>query len=535
MSDVDPREQLSAYLDGVLAAADRVRLDEALLADSDLRTELEELRALVEDVHALSSEQAPEGLADAVMAEVKVYPIPGGEGLDREGEETPRDRLIVLSWWVKGPVVSLLAASLVMGIIVYKRGGEVPVPSSLRPAASLFETADSELAPVDHLRAPRPTGADGFESDGVVDASTDGAEPGLEAEVPSVPSSRRSPEASGRTSDLLALDSSSEPGLSGPAASKPINKRGDPRGVVAEAPVRGGGDRRARKRSSGLRELRGKDGAAEQIYEADHEGSGRDEGALVADWNGGSPDPVEAADGSPETDGQDQVSGESSVPLGVVGDDGVVEVEAEPDARETALDPLRSGSRGAKRSLGVMPVDEQAIVAGAVRRGGDDSMPDSGSTVASGAPGAGGGGSMLRAQATAGGGVVATAVREAESDGQQSIAVGVVIGSLRVREGLGLSLLRTEIRKRGWSMQDLTPVDLEEQASAVENHIIQLMVPKGDEEQLVELLRRYGVLTTDGALRAGRDGMARLRVTVKDWFLSEPELPVRGGAAKQGP
>ena len=39
---------------------------------------------------------------------------------------------------------------------------------------------------------------------------------------------------------------------------------------------------------------------------------------------------------------------------------------------------------------------------------------------------------MLRAQATAGGGVVATAVREAESDGQQSIAVGVVIGSLRV-------------------------------------------------------------------------------------------------------
>ncbi|HCP44662.1 MAG TPA: hypothetical protein DIU15_01300 [Deltaproteobacteria bacterium] len=525
---MDPREQLSAYLDGVLVGADRERVEEALLADPSLRAELDDLRMLIEDVGTLSSEQAPDGFVQSVMTEVQVYPIPGGEGVEPGRDAARGQGLVELSWWFKGPVVSLLAATLVVGVIIYRGGVDAPVPSALRPSASLqdwFETADAEIDSVRSLEreAPRPTGGDGFEDDGVVDAPM--AEPeGVVAARGDVPSPRRgSAQSSMGQGKLQALDSS--------ASSEPARTREVPLVVARKrvardaeaAPERrrgrkGAGGSATKERASGLRELRGADGEAEQVYEADHELWEHQEDARVDAWDGGTGDAV-ATPGPPD----EVAPGAESEPAPA----------AAPDLRETDGVVLTEDERLAESSG-----DSLAVASRPLLRGGADGTPREGSQRSSGVAETPVEQSKPEQGDQLEGDTGSIPVPEPEeTTDQQSIAVGVVIGSLRIQAGAGLSLLRSEILKRGWSMQDLTPTGLEEEGSGAQSHIIQLMVPKGDEEQLVALLRRYGSLSTDGALQAGRDGMARLRVTVKEWFgvgKQDPTGAIPGAGAARG-
>jgi anti-sigma factor RsiW len=157
-------DELSAYIDGDLDDASRARVDAALAADPALRTELDELRAMIGDL-AMPEIAAPAGLLGRVMADVADLPIPVAEGDHLASAAGPavavaaaaperRDNVVRVSWWIKGPAASVLAALLVVGVGVWVFGnrtaGPPPAASSLVPAAPMAE------APV---AAPAMTGA----------------------------------------------------------------------------------------------------------------------------------------------------------------------------------------------------------------------------------------------------------------------------------------------------------------------------------------------------------------------------------------
>lgn len=173
-SPIEPRDDLSALLDGELDDAELAVIEQELEGDAELRVELEELRGISDGLRSLPHVTAPDGFLAAVMGR-----IDAGEGLDEpEADvapieplaEVPPDNVVRMSsWWVKGPVLTAVAALLLVGIGI-----------GLRDQGPLGPPAASELvmrSPAAEV-APRPTGL-------VSDRSLDGdalADAGVEDE-----------------------------------------------------------------------------------------------------------------------------------------------------------------------------------------------------------------------------------------------------------------------------------------------------------------------------------------------------------------
>ena len=183
---MDPRDELDAYLDDELSEEERARLEEAMASDPSLRAEHDELAALVGDLRSLGEVEAPPNFLAGVMARVEAGegigdPLFEDEDEDEDSEETgpglslidgggdsePElpDNVVRMPWWVKGPVLTAVAALLVVGIGYQMRGdllGEPPAAAevAMRPA--------SDAAPV-------PTGAVADDFDAVVSVEAEEA------------------------------------------------------------------------------------------------------------------------------------------------------------------------------------------------------------------------------------------------------------------------------------------------------------------------------------------------------------------------
>lgn len=167
---VDPRDELSAFLDDELSAEERAELEEAIASDPSLRAEHDELKDMVSDLRSLGQVEAPPNFLAGVMAR-----IDAGEGVDDElfadSYEPPGDNLRVIEggagdpepdvedeplpdnvvrfpWWVKGPALTAVAALLIIGIGYQVRGPMLGAP----PAAESVAMRPAMDA------APMPTG-----------------------------------------------------------------------------------------------------------------------------------------------------------------------------------------------------------------------------------------------------------------------------------------------------------------------------------------------------------------------------------------
>jgi anti-sigma factor RsiW len=142
---------LSGYLDGELAAEERIEV-EAQLADSpELRAELEEVRMARDAVRALPHREAPAGFWDAVVSEV------GSADIDIDADtvvvpiESRRRRVPV--GWLAG--AAAVAAAIIALVIVPGRTSVRPNVTAVatQHGASTAKLGDSisSLAPVGPL------------------------------------------------------------------------------------------------------------------------------------------------------------------------------------------------------------------------------------------------------------------------------------------------------------------------------------------------------------------------------------------------
>ncbi len=238
---MDPREELDAYLDGELSDEQRAELEEAMSADPSLRAEHDELAALVGDLRSLSGVEAPPNFLAGVMARVEA-----GEGIgdplfedDDEDEAGPGlslidggadsepdlpDNVVRIPWWVKGPVLTAVAALLIVGVGYQMRGDQLGEPPS---ATAVAMRPASDAAPV-------PTGAVADDFDAVVS---------LEAEEAPVAERLRM---SGPAGDSVAVGGAGSGATLRSAPPPPKPKSTGLREVAAEPPtgiVRGNFDR----------------------------------------------------------------------------------------------------------------------------------------------------------------------------------------------------------------------------------------------------------------------------------------------------
>lgn len=79
MSDLDPRELVSAFIDGELVGDQLRAFEAAMAADSDLAEEVDALRSLISELGDLPAIPVPSGVSQSVLARVAALPIPGSE------------------------------------------------------------------------------------------------------------------------------------------------------------------------------------------------------------------------------------------------------------------------------------------------------------------------------------------------------------------------------------------------------------------------------------------------------------------------
>jgi len=103
-------EQLSAYLDGELTAAEAKRVEEALRRDESLAEELAALRATRDLVRNLPRQGAPEDLADRVMAQAERLTLVGARG----GEQAGRP----MRWVRYVAAAAVVVVAVGMGLII---------------------------------------------------------------------------------------------------------------------------------------------------------------------------------------------------------------------------------------------------------------------------------------------------------------------------------------------------------------------------------------------------------------------------------
>jgi len=79
MSDFDPRELVSAFIDGELRGEELDAFEAALESDPELAAEVSALRALVSELGELPMMEVPSKVSESVLARVATMPIPGTE------------------------------------------------------------------------------------------------------------------------------------------------------------------------------------------------------------------------------------------------------------------------------------------------------------------------------------------------------------------------------------------------------------------------------------------------------------------------
>ena len=164
---LEPRDELSAFLDDELSDEERAELEEALASDPSLRAEHDELNELVADLRSLGAVDAPPNFLAGVLARVEA-----GEGIGEPlfadedaglrvvpdvAREQPPDNVVRLPWWLKGPALTAVAALLIVGVGYQMRGGGLGEP----PSASSVAMRPATDA------APMPTGAAADDLDGM--------------------------------------------------------------------------------------------------------------------------------------------------------------------------------------------------------------------------------------------------------------------------------------------------------------------------------------------------------------------------------
>ncbi|MCO4771682.1 MAG: hypothetical protein KDA24_16740 [Deltaproteobacteria bacterium] len=180
-SPTNTRDDLSALLDGELSDAELAALEQELEADDALRGELDGIRDVAEGLRSLPDVKAPDGFLAAVMGR-----IDAGEGLDEPLDDSGADvvplvpavapvdeplpdNVVRFPWWIKGPVLTAIAALLVVGVGIGMRDR-----GPMGPPAASEVVAFSPSEPV----APRPTGVVAAEDAELAgDAVADAGEP----------------------------------------------------------------------------------------------------------------------------------------------------------------------------------------------------------------------------------------------------------------------------------------------------------------------------------------------------------------------
>ena len=480
------REHLSAYLDGQLSGDLLEQMEATLQDDESLRAELESLRELVAGLSSFPAVTASPDFAARVMAEVGDLDIPASREIGELDEVTPSQpdqQLEPLSvpWWLKGSIVTALAATLVLGYLVVR----APMMTG---NAELAGVAD-QGSPAASWGAPLATGLDNL-------SDLDGLVVGDAGEL--------APEPHGAHEDE-SFGAPQEPPLSKSATPAPDRVRQAKRPAAdAVAPAAQPVRTERRRKATGLKEVAADADASASVYEADHEDKAEAVAAVLAPAS------------EPESDGVVALDEEPSL-----ADEGVRAEQPEFAAEDD--EAVVSGLLGRSSGAGAQADAEETMPSGlverktAVRSSGRSAARRSRAPAATPAAQTGVAAEAAPAEVES---AQQLAVVSEEQNGEQgdmpSIAAKVVIGTLVVASPGVISTLASEIQAQQWSLQNLTPMmDPGAAFPATGSQILQIMVPQGAEEDLTALLSGYGTLNTDRVLAAAHDGNARLRLTVR--------------------
>jgi len=197
MSDLEPRDLISAFIDGDLSGEELLGFEAAMAADPELAEEVLSLQMLVSELGDLPEMDVPAAVSEAVLARVEGLPIPGSEaaaaaaseairapGVAEEGvrvitetgaaADIPRLAISALSGgagfkgmlealmgslWIKVPAGAAVAALLALGM------SHVISPSTVGPPMAEFASDDAG-------RGDMPVAAGAQEDDGVVALDT---------------------------------------------------------------------------------------------------------------------------------------------------------------------------------------------------------------------------------------------------------------------------------------------------------------------------------------------------------------------------
>lgn len=116
-----PAENLSAYLDGELTAAEIAALESELAGDAELRAELEALEGAVDFMRSHGPLQAPAGFADAVLSRVSEEAAPAASNL------------VWLRRPMGVPIEALAVAAAAVLVLVFAMTGGTGSETSLAP------------------------------------------------------------------------------------------------------------------------------------------------------------------------------------------------------------------------------------------------------------------------------------------------------------------------------------------------------------------------------------------------------------------
>ena len=194
-SPLNPRDDLSALLDGELDAEALAAFEAEVEADEELRSELAGLREVASGLRALAEVRAPDGFLAGVMARidagdgvgeplfapiaVAVAPplagaVPAPVALPPDASPRPNN-VFRLPFWVRGPAIASLAAALLVGVGFALRDPGLGDP----PALEELALGRVESGPA----SPRPTGL--LREEAGEDAGDDGVVAVERAETPS--------------------------------------------------------------------------------------------------------------------------------------------------------------------------------------------------------------------------------------------------------------------------------------------------------------------------------------------------------------
>lgn len=134
--DAKKHEQLSAYLDGELPAAERAAVEALLARDAEARACMEQLRKVSRFVNALPRDRAPGGLAEAVVARMERASLLGDEANLRPAPRAVR--------WSRP--LAMAASLLIVGTVAW-----FSIPSFRGMTGSTAVKTAEAPRPADHM------------------------------------------------------------------------------------------------------------------------------------------------------------------------------------------------------------------------------------------------------------------------------------------------------------------------------------------------------------------------------------------------